>query len=649
MLSIRSASVKFNSFINTLTHIVMLGLMILFGGCPAGEDFGLFINGATDLSPQQGVLVIGRSDTLHGKVTTHWPLDLHGNYRFEKFNVSGYYITIPKEVSFSAIPEWHGDYRYAEWGGPRVPSETSEWKIWLNDFIEPGVYYFRIGDHFSHGVQLRIPGEIFKLIVLLENTFHLSLSDTVGLIPGVTNSFPIGIIRPSGFSEPIQLSLRTQSGFTATFNPNPVLGSTSSMQITASENVIPGNYKLFIDGIGGEFTGSDSFIVVVSPAHAIGLSPRVVNLPKGNITTVNVSVTSPFLPATLSVVNPPAGVSFQFMPNPTSSTSTLTITAGFNAQLGLYKVPVVGTFSNGGTASDTLSITITEASGWIQVAQATDLYGMDMDEITQTGIAVGYGNTYRSIDGGRTWMMGAPVDPSNTYYSVDLLGARAVAVSNSGEVALSLDGGQTWTVTFAATSKILNGVSLSDAANGIVAGEGIIIRTRDGGSTWSIVSGVGDPYYFTDVSYRGGSAFVVGLNGTIFRATNYQDNWQQLNSGTTNNLYGVSFVNSNTGMVVGDGGTILFTSDGGASWTQRNNPNITRIDRVHMLNTTTATIGGVGGRIFQTTDAGLNWTQDVNSLNFERVSDIHLFSNNTGMCLVQDTYLVNTVTILRRE
>ena len=338
------------------------------------------------------------------------------------------------------------------------------------------------------------------------------------------------------------------------------------------------------------------------------------------------------------------------MPNPTNSTSTLTITAGVNAQLGLYKVPVVGTFSNGGIASDTLSITITEAGdGWIPVLETSNLYAMDMDEITQTGIAVGYGNTYRSTDAGRTWTMGAQIEPNTYYYSVDLLGARAVAVSNNGKAALSLDGGQTWTVTFNGTSKTLNGVSLSDAANGIAVGEGIIIRTRDGGIIWSIVSGVGDPYYFTDVSYRGGSAYVVGLDGTIFRATNYQDNWQQLNSGTTDHLYGVSFANSSTGMVVGNGGTVLFTSDGGASWTQRNNPNITRIDRVHMLNATVATIGGLGGRIFQTTDAGLNWTQDINSLNFERVSDFHLFSNNTGMCLVRNAYQLELVTILRRE
>jgi photosystem II stability/assembly factor-like uncharacterized protein len=605
-----------------------VGFLLNTGGCdeliaPGQGEY-------TIITPSQnGLLVIGQNDTLFGSSittygTTQSGVCKHNVVLFESWQTYSNYIEVWQSRDLKV-----GNCQYER-----------KFKIYLLEEENPVP-----GSHTIFFGRAK-----FHLDIVQENSFIINVTtDTTEIRQGVPQLLNVQIVRAPGFSNSIELSLRPQAGFTAIFNPNPVPGDESIMQLTADESVPLEYIDLFLEGEIEGFTYTRKFTVYVRSANAIGLSPQVINLPIGSIRTVNVNVSSQHLPATLSAVNPPSGVSFQFMPNPTNSTSTLTITAGFNAQSGFYKVPVVGTFSNGGTASDTLSITITEASGWIQVAQATALYGMDMDEITQTGIAVGYGNTYRSIDGGRTWMMGAPVDTSNTYYSVDLLGTRAVAVSNSGEVALSLNGGQTWTETFAGISKLLNGVSLSDAANGIAAGEGIIIRTRDGGSIWSIVSGVGDPYYFTDVSYRGGSAFVVGLNGTIFRATSYQDNWQQLNSGTTNNLYGVSFANASTGMVVGDGGTVLFTSDGGASWTQRNNPNITRIDRVHMLNTTVATIGGVGGRIFQTTDAGLNWTQDINSLNFERVSDIHLFSNNTGMCLVQDTYILNTVTILRRE
>lgn len=605
-----------------------LAFLLNIGGCQ------LFVNpveSSTWTSPASGVLVIGQNDTLYGTLTTHLGFALDGGCLHQ------YGFSPAKQDTIkNYIVMWESDSY-----GVSGCIVARDWKIWLIEEKNPVP-----GSH-----TIFFGGAKFHLDILRENTFLINVTtDTTEIRQGVPQLLNVQIVRAPGFSNSIELSLRPQAGFTAIFNPNPVPGDESIMQLTADESVPLGYSDLFLEGDIEGFTYTRKFTVYVRPANAIGLSPQVINLPIGSIRTVNVGVTSLSLPATLSVVNPPAGVSFQFMPNPTNSTSTLTVTAGFSAQLGIYKVPVVGTFSNGGTASDTLSITITEAGeGWIPVLETSNLYGMDMDEIAQTGIAVGYGNTYRSIDGGKTWMMGAPVDSFNTYYSVDLLGTRAVAVSNSGEAALSLDGGQTWTVTFAATSKILNGVSLSDVANGIAAGEGIIIRTRDGGSIWSIVSGVGDPYFFTDVSYRGGSAFVVGLNGTIFRATGYQDDWQQLNSGTTNNLYGVSFANASTGMVVGDGGTVLFTSDGGASWTQRNNPNITRIDRVHMLNTTVATIGGLGGRIFQTTDAGLNWTQDINSLNFERVSDIHIFSNNKGMCLVQDTYLLNTVTILRRE
>jgi photosystem II stability/assembly factor-like uncharacterized protein len=59
---------------------------------------------------------------------------------------------------------------------------------------------------------------------------------------------------------------------------------------------------------------------------------------------------------------------------------------------------------------------------------------------------------------------------------------------------------------------------------------------------------------------------VVGF-GTILRTVDGGATWTLQSSGTTNWLFGVSFVDANTGTAVGDFGTILRTMNGGATWT----------------------------------------------------------------------------------
>ena len=57
----------------------------------------------------------------------------------------------------------------------------------------------------------------------------------------------------------------------------------------------------------------------------------------------------------------------------------------------------------------------------------------------------------------------------------------------------------------------------------------------------------------------------VGEAGTILRTTDGGNQWNGQVSGTTNLLFGLSFVDANTGAAVGAEGTILKTTDGGES------------------------------------------------------------------------------------
>jgi photosystem II stability/assembly factor-like uncharacterized protein len=76
------------------------------------------------------------------------------------------------------------------------------------------------------------------------------------------------------------------------------------------------------------------------------------------------------------------------------------------------------------------------------------------------------------------------------------------------------------------------------------------------------------------------------------------------NSGTTSQLFGVSFTDANTGTAVGQGGTIVRTADGGATWTAQNSGTTKYLFRVSFTDANNGTAVGIEGTILRTTDGG---------------------------------------------
>jgi photosystem II stability/assembly factor-like uncharacterized protein len=101
---------------------------------------------------------------------------------------------------------------------------------------------------------------------------------------------------------------------------------------------------------------------------------------------------------------------------------------------------------------------------------------------------------------------------------------------------------------------------------------------------------------------------VVGDIGTIVRTTNGGATWVTQTSGTTAWLYGVSMANANTGTAVGDFGTILRTTDGGATWAAAQDSGTQNtLWGVSMADANTGTAVGEFGTIVRTTDGGATW------------------------------------------
>ena len=60
--------------------------------------------------------------------------------------------------------------------------------------------------------------------------------------------------------------------------------------------------------------------------------------------------------------------------------------------------------------------------------------------------------------------------------------------------------------------------------------------------------------------------WVVGNSGKIINTSNEGTTWSNQNTGVSNNLYSIYFVNTTTGWATGEIGRILKTTNGGSDW-----------------------------------------------------------------------------------
>ena len=84
--------------------------------------------------------------------------------------------------------------------------------------------------------------------------------------------------------------------------------------------------------------------------------------------------------------------------------------------------------------------------------------------------------------------------------------------------------------------------------------------------------------------------------------------WVPLNSGTTNNLNSLYFVDANTGYAVGDSGAIVKTADGGMNWESKNSGTTQFLRSVHFPANDIGYIVS-DALILKTTDEGDSWNQ----------------------------------------
>jgi len=105
---------------------------------------------------------------------------------------------------------------------------------------------------------------------------------------------------------------------------------------------------------------------------------------------------------------------------------------------------------------------------------------------------------------------------------------------------------------------------------------------------------------------------LVGVLGTL--QLNAQT-WVTQTSGTSNDLWGLSFVDAVTGWASGSAGTILATVDGGTTWTpQTSGVTVPILRNIEMFDAMTGWTIGDNGTILSTVDGGVNWTAQTSGV-----------------------------------
>jgi hypothetical protein len=194
-------------------------------------------------------------------------------------------------------------------------------------------------------------------------SFTLSASpSSVSIAQGSNGSSTITVNSLSGFNGTVNLSASgLPSGVTASFNPASTSGA-STLTFTAGANAATGTVSVTITGTCANLSTTTTISVTITaiPNFSLSASPASLSIARGTKGTVTITITpsNGFTGSVmLSASGLHKGVSASFSPNPATSTSVLTLTAGSRATTGTFTLKITGV-SGSLTSQTTISLTV---------------------------------------------------------------------------------------------------------------------------------------------------------------------------------------------------------------------------------------------------------------------------------------------------
>jgi hypothetical protein len=150
--------------------------------------------------------------------------------------------------------------------------------------------------------------------------------------------------------------------------------------------------------------------------------------------------------------------------------------------------------------------------------------------------------------------------------------------------------------------------------------KGTILVTQNGGATWEAQRSRTDQNLFGVYFVNAQTGWVVGAAGTILATLNGGASWEIQRSGTESQLLGVYFADAKTGWAVGWYGTIRATHNGGLSWETQHSGTLFPVDLfgVHFVDVNTGWVVGQG-IILATRNGGADWEEQQSGGDLSKV------------------------------
>lgn len=300
-------------------------------------------------------------------------------------------------------------------------------------------------------------------------------------------------------------------------------------------------------------------------------------------------------------------------------------------------------------------------------ATITDILFKDAN----TGYACGNANYFAyTLDGGATWTQSnapATVGQRDLTYDAGVLYMAGSYYSYFK----STNNGVNWDSVFFYDGSNVNqpspfiiyGMTVNGNDMSIVGQNGILNLSNDGGATWrnknySVNNSLGVYFYSSmyvtsDVTADNTASDKIWLGpnggGSLLYSTNGGTNWTNQATSHTSSIYGIDFVNSNTGYICGGSafggiGQMSKTTDGGATWNLLSLPSPLSTYQLNNLDFVDENTGWVCGSvsafnphlIAKTTDGGATWTQQSVDVNPNGSGiNVKMIDANTGYYLGQ--------------
>ena len=112
--------------------------------------------------------------------------------------------------------------------------------------------------------------------------------------------------------------------------------------------------------------------------------------------------------------------------------------------------------------------------------------------------------------------------------------------------------------------------------------------------------------------------------------------WELQDSGVTNTLHDVEFVNDTHGWAVGEGGVIIATTDGGDTWISQSSGYELTLNSVDFADESNGWIVGQLGLILNTKDGGNNWTvQGKDAALGQNLINVHFDNADEGRIITE--------------